>query len=168
MRFVSFREGSKNEGCPVGYARCLGGVLKGLEIFLGEFQWEEQRSSWMSFVMNFCCDLLNYNTLSETNSKSTWKWMVGSWKTTFLLGPGLFLGAFADSFRVGGFLILRIKLIEFSLRFSQRKMCVFWRVASLTLGFAKPGCSGKDGDQRRSSKEEIPMGFPEFMKPSLA
>jgi len=34
VRFVSFREGSKNEGCPVGYARCPGGVLKEL-FFLG-------------------------------------------------------------------------------------------------------------------------------------
>ncbi len=39
------------------------------------------------------------NTLPETNSKSPWKWMVGSWNTTFLLGRPIFRGYV--SFREG-------------------------------------------------------------------
>ena len=58
-RFVSFREGSKNDGCPVGYARCPGGVLKE-PFFFGESFNGRNREVGMSGVMNSRCDLLNY------------------------------------------------------------------------------------------------------------
>ena len=56
-------------------------------------------------------------SLPETNSKNTWKWMVGIW--SFLFGkPGLFSGAFAVSFRECILLLLDIGVLSGSFQWS--------------------------------------------------